>query len=667
MKTYYLKTFWCQMNQADSEKIALVFSQAWYKRVFDIKESNIAIFNTCSVRQKWEDRVFWFVRDALKLRRKWQSIKVGITGCMVRKTGINEQYFEKQEKRDTPKKITYLHDEKGIFNDDDKLFPRIKELDFTLRIEEVSYLPYIFSHILWERFGQDDRFQDYFKLKQLRENPTSASVIIQTGCDNYCRYCIVPYTRGAEKSREKEEILSECREAISSWAKEIILLGQNVNSYGKQRKKELWDEKQSKWKWGKSLKIGIDIDDVIVKCWESCIIENYNLQYKKNFKHDDLKDFDFNGNLELKEAFFSFFEENYMHLKLFPWVQETLKKWKKQGHTLYIITSRQLDIKDGTLEYLENIFWSNFFEEIFFTHEHGEDKKYMLAQKVDLDVVIEDNPHQIVDYKKHENWKTLIFTQPRNKEEAVDNINHFRVHSWDEIDSLVEKFSFKSPFRELLEAINILPWIERIRFTSSNPHDMTRDILDAHFDLQYTCNYLHFALQSGSDAMLKKMNRKHTYKEFRDMVYYLRKRDPLFSISTDIIVGFSWETEAMFEETIKAFEECIFDFAYIARYSVRPWTLAAKLYPDDVDEKIKLERWHILNNLLKKTLQKRNELMIGRTEEVLIYGQNNNQFFGRTRNFKEIFFEKSSDLKIGDCTYVKIHSLDDWVLKGERK
>ena len=81
----------------------------------------------------------------------------------------------------------------------------------------------------------------------------------------------------------------------------------------------------------------------------------------------------------------------------------------------------------------------------------------MLAKKVELDIVIEDNPHQIIDYKKHEDWKTLIFTQPRNKEELVDNINHFRVHNWEEINTLVENLSFKSPFRELLEEVNILP------------------------------------------------------------------------------------------------------------------------------------------------------------------------------------------------------------------
>jgi tRNA-2-methylthio-N6-dimethylallyladenosine synthase len=118
--------------------------------------------------------------------------------------------------------------------------------------------------------------------------------------------------------------------------------------------------------------------------------------------------------------------------------------------------------------------------------------------------------------------------------------------------------------------------------------------------------------------MLKRMNRKHSYEEFRDKVMYLRQKDPLFSISTDIIVGFSGETEEMFEETIKAFTECEFDFCFTARYSVRNDTLASKIYPDDVPDSIKAQRWHTLNNLLLENITKRNSLMLQRTEPVLI-------------------------------------------------
>lgn len=176
----------------------------------------------------------------------------------------------------------------------------------------------------------------------------------------------------------------------------------------------------------------------------------------------------------------------------------------------------------------------------------------------------------------------------------------------------------KTPFRELLEAINEIPDLDRIRFTSSNPHDMTRDILDAHTDLEHMCPYLHFALQSGSDTMLKKMNRKHTYADFRIQVEYLRSKNPLFSISTDIIVGFPGETEEEFQATATAMRECQFDFAFIARYSPRSGTVATERYEDDISPGEKARRWNILNDILRESVWSRNALMVGRIEDILI-------------------------------------------------
>ncbi|MDD2908280.1 MAG: DUF559 domain-containing protein [Candidatus Gracilibacteria bacterium] len=226
--------------------------------------------------------------------------------------------------------------------------------------------------------------------------------------------------------------------------------------------------------------------------------------------------------------------------------------------------------------------------------------------------------------------------------------------------------TFITPFRELLNKIDKLEGLDRIRFTSSNPHDMTRDILDAHFELNKTCNYLHFALQSGDDEILKKMNRKHTYSDFKSQVEYLRSRDPLFSISTDIIVGFPGETEANFENTVKAMMEIEFDFAYIARYSSRPGTYADKNMQDSVPYSIKAKRWHILNDILGKSVKKRSELFIGKTEEILISGiSNSGKMYGRTRGFREVFFDKDEKLKIGDIVMVKIERLNKWIFEGK--
>ena len=476
-------TFGCAMNQADSEKINMILLQSGFMKTNELKEADLVIFNTCSVRQKWEDKVFWMIEEIKKInsqnKKNWlaHEIKVWITWCMVRRTWIWEKYLENYKRdRNKSKKINLLKDSSEIFNNDDKLFPRARGfLDFTLRIEDIRFLTLMLTHIYWESIWNDSKFDDYLKSKQLRENPYSATIIIQSWCDNFCTFCIVPYTRGRETSRPIEEIVAEAREAVAAWAKEITLVWQNVNSYGKQFvDKKYWNEEKSKW------------------------------------------------------------------------------------------------------------------------------------------------------------------------------------NSW----------AWKSPFRQLLEALDQIEWLDRVRFTSSNPHDMTEDILDAHFDLRTTCNYLHIALQSGNNTVLKKMNRRHKYEDFKKIVEYLRKKDPNFSVSTDIIVGFSWETDEMFQDTVKAFDELNFDFSYNARYSVRKWTIASKMFPDDVSDEIKAERWHILNNKLLENILKRNKKMLWTIEEVLVSGQKDEFFFWRTRNFKEIYFEANeNEVKIWDLVKVKLTELDRYVIK----
>ncbi len=225
----------------------------------------------------------------------------------------------------------------------------------------------------------------------------------------------------------------------------------------------------------------------------------------------------------------------------------------------------------------------------------------------------------------------------------------------------------KTPFRELLDEINTIEGLDRIRFTSSNPHDMTKDILDAHFDLGKMCPYLHFALQSGSDTMLKRMNRKHSYADFKSQVDYLRAKDPLFSISTDIIVGFPGETEEEFQVTVRAMHECQFDFAFIARYNPRSGTVATERFPDDISSEEKARRWTILNDILRETVHTRNALMVGRTEEILISGEGKDEtWVGRTRNWKEVFIAKSPEVKVGDLVKANIVESEGWILKGER-
>ncbi len=667
MRTYFIQTFWCQMNQADSEKIHMVFLQSGFCRAWNIQSADIVIFNTCSVRQKWEDRVFGMMRD---LARSSHKPLFAITGCMVRKTGLAKRYLPtaqtKTKKKNTTKHIQLLDHEQWIYNSEDTLFVRSEYIDCVFRIEETRYIPHILSHIYGEKIGQEDKYDDYLKQVQQRENPFSASVIIQTGCDNYCTFCIVPYTRWGEISRPEDDIINECQDAVSNGAKEITLLGQNVNSYGKQKNSKLWNSEKSRWNTAqKTLKIGVDLDDTLFVVLSEEVIQSYNAKYHKILELDDVRTFNCNGIPELMQEYHNYEQRHRWDMSLHENGKKVLQKLYAAGHKIYVITSRPAKERKTTEALLEKYFWKWFFSQICFVSELGHDNKYEIANTLQLDVVIDDGPHHIRAYQKNFSGKICIFTQPWNKTISEDGQKTYRVNCWNEFAERIESFQFYSPFRSLLEKIDTLQGLDRIRFTSSNPHDMTRDILDAHSELSKTCNYLHFALQSWNNKMLKKMNRRHSYEDFRDMVTYLRKKDPLFSISTDIIVWFSGETDEMFEDTVRAFRECMFDFCYTARYSVRPNTLAAKVMPDNVPESVKAERWHILNDLLLENISQRNELMLGRVEKVLISWKKDAVFFGRTRNFKEVFFEAPESCNIWDLVDIKITDRDRYVLKGK--
>ena len=173
---------------------------------------------------------------------------------MVRKSGLARRYLmddgemkDDNYKRKTAEKISLLSSPDSLMNYDDELFLRSQSIDFVFRIEEVSFLTKILSLISGEDIGNDAKFNEYLAVKQLQENPASANIIIQTGCDNFCTFCIVPHTRGREVSRDQDEILAEIREVAKNGTREITLLGQNVNSYGKETRAKLWNPEELTW------------------------------------------------------------------------------------------------------------------------------------------------------------------------------------------------------------------------------------------------------------------------------------------------------------------------------------------------------------------------------------------------------------------------------------
>ena len=688
LKTYYIKTFGCQMNYADSEKIDMILRSAGLRKVLDPVQADIVISNTCSVRQKGEDRVFGFIHEIERYHKTNATGKkplFGITGCMVRKSGLAKRYLpsfviprnedfasgilpliggvrggtppnlpykgrnEKEYKRKNAERIALLDSSDALANYDDELFLRSQSIDFVFRIEEVSFLTKILSLITDEDIGNDAKFNEYLAVRQLQENPASANVIIQTGCDNYCSFCIVPYTRGREISRDPDEIAREIRDVVQNGTREVTLLGQNVNSYGKETKKKLWNAEEMKWNITPLSRGDGDSQGGFVS--DRALTSKNHISYRIDLEE---KAKELRKNQTPFEKIFW-----YEILK-----QDSLKKYK---------FTRQKPL----LDYIADFYCSELQLVIELDgDQHSENIEYDEKRTKELNDcwirVVRYSNQEVLKTKEgvHENLIKVIEEQEKNPLSLRD-IPLDRGASEQNPPARTSPPPLTggqmTPFRELLSQISTIDGLDRIRFTSSNPHDMTLDILSAHFDLPHMTPHLHFALQSGSDTMLARMNRKHTYADFKSQVDYLRSRDPLFSISTDIIVGFPGETEEEFQATATAMWECQFDVAFIARYSARTGTTATNRFEDDISAGEKARRWTILNDILRETAQSRNLLMVGRTEEILISWEwKDDTWVGRTRNFKEVFIPKTDGVKIGDIVKVRITEGDKWVLKGER-
>jgi len=245
IKTYSIQTFWCAMNFSDSEKISAVLDSYWLEEISDDKDADLVIFNTCSIKQKSEDKIFWFLNNFKKIKEKFPHRKYWITWCMVKQTWSRDINKTKEE------------NEKSKFYSKDELLKRSSTLDFVFRILDLPQVP----EILWlDKNPEEEKNEDknkkisedknnFFEIKQKLKSKHQAIIPIQTGCDNFCTYCVVPYTRWREFSRSIEEIWREIRFYWKKWVKEIILVGQNVNSYWKWWwiTKRKFDEENKKW------------------------------------------------------------------------------------------------------------------------------------------------------------------------------------------------------------------------------------------------------------------------------------------------------------------------------------------------------------------------------------------------------------------------------------
>lgn len=454
MPNYTIQTLGCQMNYSDTERVETYLEALGYNKTEGFSGADLIIFNTCSIRQKAEDRIFGFMKAMHELKQSNPGLMVALTGCMVRKS--SSKY---SPERDT-------------------LFSRMRELDIALRIEELPKLAGLVREIDPEstiEAIEEENLEDYFKIQAAHNSYKSkkqAFVPVSTGCDKFCTYCIVPYSRGREKTRSIEDILEESRLLVENGCVEITLVGQTVNSYG--------------------------------------------------------------------------------------------------------LNNR--DKKSGMFDFL-------------------------------------------------------------GKKEPF-------VHLLEEMDKLYEK------------------GLKRVRFTSPHPKDMSDQLIDVMASLKTQMPYLHLPVQSGDNRTLKRMNRTYTVERYREIVAKLREKIPGISISSDIIVGFCGETDEEYDCTYKFFEEMKFEHAYISQYSQRSGTFSARFMRDDIETKVKKERWFKLNELLKKLAQDGLDRFVGQTVEVLVETQEGEVCSGRSEHFKTVQFEAGRDL-VGQLVNVKINKGENWVLFGE--
>lgn len=437
MKGAFVRTFGCQMNERDSERVLALLLESGYGEAPSEEEADLIVINTCTVRRKPEHKAYSLLGrlGSLKERRPW--LKVVVMGCLAQQEG-------------------------------EALLERFPQVDLVLGPDRIEDLPWALGELeRGKRLVLIGFKGDPSQRVLLPPHPrVKAYVNIMQGCDNYCAYCIVPYVRGPEKSRPSAEILEEVRALARMGVKEVILLGQNVNSYGK----------------------------------------------------------------------------------------------KSPGEISFV---------------------------------------------------------------------------------------------------------------ELLRRIAEVPGIERIRFTTSHPKDLSGELIRAFGEIPQLCEHIHLPFQSGSNRILERMNRGYTREEYMEKVQRLREVKPEIAITADVMVGFPGETEEDFQDTLDLIRRVRFDNLFSFKYSPRKGTLASS-WPDDVPAREKQRRLEVLQGLQRAITLEKNRALEGKVLEVLVegMGERPGQLRGRTRCNRVVNFQGPQGL-VGQIVWVKIteglqNSLrGQWVSEGK--
>jgi tRNA-2-methylthio-N6-dimethylallyladenosine synthase len=447
----YIESYGCQMNFSDSEIVASILNEQGYNTTQILEEADLVLVNTCSIRDKAEQTVRKRLEKYNAVKKINPKMKVGVLGCMAER--LKSKFLEEE-------KIVDMVVGPDAYKDLPNLLQEVEEGRDAVNV------------IL----SKDETYGDISPVR-LGGNGVTAFVSITRGCDNMCTFCVVPFTRGRERSRDPQSIIEEVNDLAEKGYKEITLLGQNVDSY-------LW----------------------------------YGGGLKKDFKNAT----------EMQKATAT----NFAHL---------------------------------------------------------------------MEMVATAQPSM------------------------------------------------------------------RIRFSTSNPQDMTEDVLYAMAKFDNICNYIHLPVQSGSTRILREMNRQHTREEYMQLIDKIREIIPDCAISQDMITGFPTETEEDHQDTLSLMEYVKYDFGFMFMYSERPGTMAARKLEDDIPEAVKKRRLTEIIDLQQKHSAYRTKQFLGKTVEILIEKESKKsdaEWSGRTPQNTVAVFPKEH-YKVGDFVMVRIDDCTSTTLLGK--
>ncbi len=426
------------MNKNDSERLASLLSSLGFVETTEESCADVIVVNTCSVRQSAEDRVYGSQEKYLEYKKTKPNMIVAVTGCMPGRDKVRA------------------------------LKKRLPATDLYFPTPDMIHLPQWIAELRPDLVNSDQLEVDYLKIHPLRVPSVQAYVTIQTGCNKFCTYCVVPYARGLERNRSVQDILQECRELMMHGVREITLLGQTVNSF----------------------------------------------------------------------------------------------------------------------------------------------------KAIDPESFSPENPYQ----------------------------DHFAALLWE---------------------LNQCEGLQRLHWTAAHPLSMTDEVISA-LSLPKQVNYLHLPLQSGSNEVLRRMNRKYTREQYSEVIRKIKIEKPGIALGTDIIVGFSGETRAQFEETLSLYQEIAYDISYNAQYSVRSGTLGAKLFADDVSKEEKRDRWDDLQEVMKEIALRKNQSYLGTKVSVLVERFEQGKAMGNSHEMKLTRFPSLDPSIIGQIVTVVVKDVKSWVLDGEQ-